>query len=297
MIALKVGSRCGYCLLHRGYKMINRSTEDEETRLKAMEELLKLMGDKFGPDAVPSVIGEERVRVIARVTGCEDPYLQMKDEANKHALELLPTLRKHVSEQPKAEWLRTACLISCLGNVVDYDVPDNDSDIDTALKLLDQGFYIDDIGKLEKNIEKGTRLLFFTDNAGEIAFDTLVVEELRRLGSHVTVAVKGGPTLNDALMRDAKAVGMTETADEVITTGIAALGIRLDESPDWFLKRFYSADIIVAKGMANWETLSETPVPCPTMYIFRTKCEPVAKSVGAPENQNIALFVEKGWKL
>jgi hypothetical protein len=297
VIILKVGSRCGYCLLHRGYKMINMSTDDEETRLKAMEELLRLMGDQFGPDAVPSVVGAERGRVIARVTGCEDPYREMKEEANKHAMELLPGLRKHVAEQPEAERLRAACLISCLGNVVDYDVPGNDSDIDAAMALLDEGFYIDDIDELKKHVEKGTRLLFFTDNAGEIAFDTLVVEELRKLGAHVTVAVKGGPSLNDALMRDAEEVGMTEAADEVITTGTAAIGVRLDESPDWFLERFYRADVIIAKGMANWETLTETPAPCPLMYLFRTKCEPVARAVGAPERQNVALLVEKGWKL
>jgi len=294
---LKVGSRCGYCLLHRGYKMIRMSTEDEETRLKAMEALLRLMGDQFGPEAVPSVIGAERGRVIARVTGCEDPYLEMKKEANEHAMELLPGLRKHVAEQPEAERLRAACLISCLGNVVDYDVPGNDSDIDAAMGLLDQGFYIDDTDELKKHIEKGTRLLFFTDNAGEIAFDTLVVEELRRLGAHVAVAVKGGPSLNDALMRDAEAVGMTEAADEVITTGTDAIGIRLDESPEWFLERFYHADVIISKGMANWETLTETPTPCPLMYLFRTKCEPVARAVGVPERQNVALLVEKGWKL
>jgi uncharacterized protein with ATP-grasp and redox domains len=297
VITLKVGSRCGYCLLHRGYKMINMSTEDEETRLKAMEELLRLMGDQFGPDAVPSVIGAERGRVIARVTGCEDPYQEMKKEANRHAMELLPGLREHMAEQPEAERLRAACLISCLGNVVDYDVPGNDSDIDAAMGLLEEGFYIDDIDELKKHVEKGTRLLFFTDNAGEIAFDTLVVEELRKLGAHVTVAVKGGPSLNDALMRDAEEVGMTEAADEVITTGTDAIGVRLDESPEWFLERFYNADVIIAKGMANWETLTETPAPCPLMYLFRTKCEPVARAVGAPERQNVALLVEKGWKL
>ena len=92
-------------------------------------------------------------------------------------------------------------------------------------------------------------------------------------------------------------VRMEKIADEVITTGTDAIGVRLDESPEWFLDRFYSTDLIIAKGMANWETLSETPVPCPTMFIFRTKCEPVALSLNAPENKCIAKLVEKGWKL
>jgi len=294
---MKVGSRCGYCLLHRGYKMIQMSAEDEGTRREAMQELLALMGREFRPDAVPSVIGAERGRVIARVTGCADPYVELKREANKAGLAMLPRLKAMVEEKPEGERLRTACLISCLGNVIDYDVPGNNSDIEEAMKLIGEGFYLDDTDEFKGLIKPGSRLLFMTDNAGEIAFDTLVVEELRRLGCHVTVAVKAGPSLNDALMEDAEAVGMADVADEVITTGAAAIGVRLDEAPDWFLDRFGSADLMVAKGMANWETLTETPAPCPLLYVFRTKCEPVARAVGVPEMQNVAFLVEKGWSL
>ncbi|OGD53324.1 hypothetical protein A3K81_02545 [Candidatus Bathyarchaeota archaeon RBG_13_60_20] len=294
---MKVGSRCGYCLLHRGYKMIQMSTEDEETRRDAMQELLALMGREFRSNAVPSVIGAERGRVIARVTGCADPYMELKREANISGLAMLPRLRALVEEKPEDERLRAACLISCLGNVIDYDVPGNNSDIEDAMKLIGEGFYLDDTNEFKSLILPGSRLLFLTDNAGEIAFDTLVVKELRRLGCHVTVAVKAGPSLNDALLEDAEAVGMTKAADEVITTGAAAIGVRLDEAPDWFLERFSSADLIVAKGMANWETLTETPAPCPLLYVFRTKCEPVARAVRVPEMQNVALLVERGWSL
>lgn len=294
---MKVGSRCGYCLLHRGHKMINLSTYDEVVRLRAMESLLKLMGEQFCPEAVPSVIGADRGRVIARVTGCVDPYRELKRTSNEQALRILPDLRKRVNSKPPEERLRMACLISCLGNVIDYDVPGNNSDIMDAMKLIHEGFYIDDTDKLKALIREGTRLLFFTDNAGEIALDTLVVKELKALGCHVTVAVKDGASLNDALLEDAETVGMTSVADEVITTGVDAIGVRLDEAPEWFIERFYSAEVILAKGMANWETLTETPAPCPTMYLFRTKCEPVARAVGAPERRNIAFLVEKGWKI
>lgn len=294
---MKVGSRCGYCLLHRGYKMINLSTDDEETRRQAMTGLLQLMGNDYNSEAVPSVIGAERGRVIARMTGCKDPYRELKKEANQQALELLPGLKKLVEDAPENERFRVACLISSLGNVIDYDVPGNNSDLDDALEFLDDGFYMDDTDEFKAMIKPGSDLLFFTDNAGEIVLDTLVVEELKRLGAHVTVAVKGGPSLNDALLDDAEMAGMMKIADEVITTGTDAIGIRLDESPQSFIDRYQNADLIMAKGMANWETLTETPAPCSLMYIFRTKCEPVARAVGAPENQSIAFLVEKGWKL
>ncbi len=298
MIKLKVGSRCGYCLLHRGYNMIKLSTDDEETRREAITALLQLMGENFNKDTVPSILGQDRGRVIAEATGCIDPYLEQKKAENTRAMMLLPEMEKILEKTPSVDRLRTACKISCLGNVIDYDVPDNNADLDDALKYLDEPLFIDDTDKLKAHIKPGTKLLYLTDNAGEITLDTLLVKELKRLGCHVTVAVKDGPpALNDALMDDALMVGMDKIADKLITTGAKTIGIRLDVSPQWFLDLYNNAEIIIAKGMANWETMTETPAPCPTMYIYRTKCEPVANSIGAPEDKSIAILVEKGWKI
>jgi len=278
--------------------MIKLSTDDEETRRQAMIALLKLMGEEFNENTVPSVLGAERGRLIARITGCEDPYKERKIKENEGALEILPGLKKILDETPDDEKLRTAAKMACLGNVIDYDVPGNNADLSDALKFLEVPLYIDDTDKLKKLIKKDTNLLFLTDNAGEVALDTLLVKELRRLGAHVTVAVKDGPpSLNDALMEDALMVGMDKAADKLITTGAKAIGVRLDESPQWFIDLYNNADVIVAKGMANWETMTETPAPAPTIYLYRTKCEPVARAVGAPEGESIAFLVEKGWKL
>ena len=278
--------------------MIKLSTDDEETRRKAMIALLQLMGEGFNGETVPSILGNERGRVIAKATGCQDPYKRQKLAENQRALELLPELKKILDKTLSDDKLRTACKIACLGNVIDYDVPGNNANLDDALKLLETPFFIDDTDELKALINTDTSLLFLTDNAGEIALDTLLVKELKRLGAFVTVAVKDGPpALNDALMEDALLVGMDKVADKLITTGAQAIGIRLDESQEWFIDLYNNADIILAKGMANWETMTETPAPCPTMYLFRTKCEPVAASMGAPEGESIAFLVEKGWKL
>ena len=278
--------------------MIKLSTDDEETRREAMIALLQLMGEEFNEETVPSVLGAERCRLIARITGCMDPYKERKVLENQGALEILPGLEKILAETPDSEKLRTAAKMACLGNVIDYDVPGNNADLSDALKFLEVPLYIDDTDKLKALSKKGTNLLFLTDNAGEVALDTLLVKELRRLGAHVTVAVKDGPpSLNDALMEDALMVGMDKAADKLITTGAKAIGVRLDESPQWFIDIYNGADVIVAKGMANWETMTETPAPASTIYLYRTKCEPVAKAVGAPEGESIAFLVEKGWKL
>jgi uncharacterized protein with ATP-grasp and redox domains len=278
--------------------MIKLSTDDEEIRQEAIKYLLKLMADNYDKNAVPSILGNERGRLIAEITRCEDPYRLHKIAENQQALAILPEMEKILENTPEGERLRGACKIACLGNVIDYDIPGNNSNLKEAIKFLERPFYIDDTDKLKLLIKPQTNLLFLTDNAGEIALDTLLVQELKKIGCFVTVAVKDGPpSLNDALWEDALMVGMNKFADELITTGAKAIGIRLDESPKWFIERYNKSDIILAKGMANWETMTEKPAPCPTMYLFRTKCEPVAKSVNAPKDESIAKLVPKGWIL
>jgi uncharacterized protein with ATP-grasp and redox domains len=294
---MKVGSECGYCIMHRGHKIIQRSTDNEEKRVEAMTGLLQMLGERYKSDAVPSYIGAERCRVIKDSTGCADPYTDLKAKSNILAFEILPRMIEYVDKQPQVKRLQAALKVACIGNVIEFDVPGHNADIKEALKGLEEGFYVDDSEKLKRLIKPGSKALLLTDNAGEIAFDRLVVRELRRLGCVVTVAVKSGPSLNDALMEDAEAVGMIEEANKVITTGADSIGINLAETSEEFNTHFYGSDIIIAKGMANWETLTEVPAPCPLMYVFRTKCEPVARAVGALLNVNIAKLVPKGWKL
>jgi hypothetical protein len=295
---MKVGARCGYCLLHRGYRQILRSTDDEAVRKEAIGALLRLMADMYCDEAVPSIIGAERDRLIHRVTGCPDPYAELKKQANQAALEILPSFETLVAAQPDGERLRKAALIACLGNIIEYDIPGHSADVDGVLENIEDGvFTIDDLNPFKELLGPGVNLLYLTDNAGEIAFDRLVVRELRRLGCRVTVAVKGGPSLNDALMEDAEAVGMVEEADLVITTGTDAVGVNLSEVSREFLDAYRSADVILAKGMANWETLTEYEAPCPTLFLFRAKCEPVAAAVGVPLRENVAKLVPRGWIL
>jgi uncharacterized protein with ATP-grasp and redox domains len=295
---LKVGSRCGFCLLHRGYQQITRATEKEEIRREVMESLLKLLASEFSDDAVAAIIGSKRDRIIRGITGCKDPYYNLKKEANESALKMLPELERLINSASMEEHLRIACLIACIGNIIEYDVPDHSDDFSEIFDRLDKEFfYIDDLDLFEAMIKRDINLLYLTDNAGEIVFDRLVVRVLRDRGCRVTVAVKGGPSLNDALLEDAEEVGMVEEADQVITTGSDAVGINLSESSKEFMEAYHLADVILSKGMANWETLTEYPAPCPTLFLFRTKCEPVARAVGAPLQMNIAKLVEEGWML
>lgn len=295
---MKVRARCGYCLLHRGYREILRATEDEETRFEVVKALLSLLDKLFTPDAVPAHLGTERDRLIRRITGCPDPYREEKRKANELALRLLPMAEILIQEVEPESRLKEACRIACLGNIVEYDIPGHSHDLEGILgKLRSESLYVDDVDEFEGLLGAGVEVLLLADNAGEIAFDRLLVRELRSLGCRVTVAVKGGPCLNDATLEDAEAVGMMDEADGVITTGVDAIGIDLSEASKEFRETYLSADIIVSKGMANWETLTEHPTPSPILFLLRAKCEPVADSLRVPLGSNVARLVERGWRL
>jgi hypothetical protein len=133
-------------------------------------------------------------------------------------------------------------------------------------------------------------VLYLMDNAGEVVLDMILIREIKRLGPRVIAVVKGGPVLNDATMIDAEEVGLSDCADEVRDTGASAIGVNLDRNSEEFKKLFSSAELIVAKGMGNFESLTEFEPSCPTIHIMRTKCNPVAEHVGVPKNKNVVLI-------
>jgi len=106
---------------------------------------------------------------------------------------------------------------------------------------------------LRQAIDRADSILYLLDNAGEIAFDKLLIKQLP--ANRVTAVVKGGPAINDVCMTDADAVGLSEVAD-VIDNGSDVPGTVLKDCSDDFQKRFAQVDLIIAKRQGNYETLS-----------------------------------------
>jgi hypothetical protein len=129
------------------------------------------------------------------------------------------------------------------------------------------------------------------DNAGEIVFDTLLVEQLKNMGLQVTYVVKGGPVLNDATLEDVEPSGMDKLADKIVTTGTDAVGLLPKEVSEEFMKVYEDAELVFAKGMGYAETLTELKLTKPHLLLFRTKCNPVANYFCAARDKNIAKLM------
>jgi uncharacterized protein with ATP-grasp and redox domains len=150
---------------------------------------------------------------------------------------------------------------------------------------------LDELAQILDKAKKAKTVLYLTDNAGEVALDTLLVQELKSLGAHVTVAVKAAPILNDALLEDAEIVGMDKVADKVMTTGSDSVGLFPDECSNDFLKVYRSVDLVVAKGMGYAETLTELELLVPHALLLRSKCGTVANHFCVSTGKNIAKLL------
>ncbi|MEI6970643.1 MAG: ARMT1-like domain-containing protein [bacterium] len=223
----------------------------------------------------PAAYSQPAYTIVSRVTGVADPFKAQKDETNRLALALLPDIRKLVTRS--GDPLVTALHAAVGGNIIDLGIGhefDIGRDIRAAMRTK---FAVNSIARFRKDLGPGRSLLYLGDNAGEIVFDTLLVEQILRTGTAVTFTVKSGPVINDATMHDADVSGMTRLA-KVIETGSNDIGVNWKRASRQFKAAFRAADIIIAKGHGNFETCHDLPG---NIYsLLKAKCSVVAEALG-----------------
>ena len=204
----------------------------------------------------------------------DDRFAEEKEVSNRFALERFDRITGMVraAEDPLYAGLQAAIL----GNYIDFSALQGEvsfEKLDEMLSLLhtievDRAVF----GQLRSDLEKGKALLYLTDNAGEIVFDRVWLEVIRDLFPElaITVCVRGGPAQNDATMADARAVGMPFP---VIGNGTRIPGTVLELASEELKAALQTADVVIAKGQANVETLLDTDHGYNVYYAFLVKCK------------------------
>ena len=292
---MKVEAECASCLLARATAETYYATTNPALRFRSVKEVMKLLNREFRPSTVPADIGTKRDRLIKELTGNDDPYKVSKKMSNEKAVKLLPYARKLLEKaHNQQERFKKACLCAIVGNILEFDIPGHSFTFRTLTKSFREAakdLVVDDIDRAYELAKKAKAVLYLADNAGEIVFDTLLVEQLKNMGLKVTFVVKGGPVINDATLEDVEPSGMSKLADEVLTTGTDAVGLLPKEVSPEFLKVYDTAELVFAKGMGYAETLTELKLTKPHLLLFRTKCTPVANYFCAPRHKNIAKLM------
>jgi len=265
---------CIPCFVRQALDSIRMVTPDEAIHERLLREVL-CKASKMDMRQSPPEMGQRIHRLIRELTGEVDPYRSAKDRFNSLAMDLYPELKARVERS--ADPLATAVRLVIAGNVIDMGVNNHVSDeqvheaIDHA---LDTPFDAD-LAAFAEATSSAKDILYLADNAGEIVFDKLLIEQLPR--EKVTVVVKGSPVINDATMADAETAGLSELV-EVIDNGSDAPGTILEDCSEAFRQRFEQADLVIAKGQGNYETLSD--VEKDIFFILKAKCPVIARDIG-----------------
>ena len=225
----------------------------------------------------PPCIARDLHRRIRAILQDDDPFREVKARTNRLALEVLPALAERV--HAAADPLETAVRVAIAGNMIDFSTTGSEVGLDLAAKtdaVLARPLAIDHLARLAERLASAERIMVLGDNAGEIVFDRLLVEVLGP--ARVTYVVRGGPIINDATLDDARSTGLTDLV-EVVPSGSDVPGTVLDEVSEDVRRRFREADLVIAKGQGNYETLDEETRPG-LLFLLMVKCPSLASGLG-----------------
>lgn len=256
----------------------------DETAYARMREVKDDIIARFGDERVDSLYMGEMLERIAPILGTDDPYAEVKADYNRMLLEREPDCLAQIerSDDPFQLALRYAAA----GNLIDFGAKhsfDRAAVDDLLARVPSLSFAIDDSEALHERIRSASSILYLGDNCGEIVLDKVLIEQIAHESpdADIVFGVRGGPIINDVTVRDAEQVGMGDVA-RVLPSGLAVPGTVPAESSDEFQRAYYGADVVISKGMGNFETLGGACGRDDVFFVLMAKCELVADIIGAP---------------
>lgn len=288
-MAMRITPTCVPCLLKR--VLYEAELVDPTRADAALQAALRVFAQEYTGKEVSAVLATKVHRAAYRAIGTDDPYRKVKDQSNEVAQGLLPKARRILDRS--GDRLLAAMQCAIIGNILDFGIGMKYHGPEDLVKhfdaLLDEGLGHNDLGRFRDLLGPGARVMLFTDNCGEIIFDGLLAEVLREGGVKVTMVVKGAPILTDATVEDAKRYGIDKQVDELLDTGVFAVGIDVAHLPHKVKWRLDESVLVISKGMANYESLSDVDLR-PIVHLLRTKCDPVSRSMGLPKDRSVIAF-------
>jgi len=279
-MSIPIGTQCLECMLQRNLELV-RPLGSEEQALRFAKRLLKLYID--APDGVPSPwFGPDIADLLQEMYGLPiDRYREEKELSNRFVLERMDHIRSIVQSAPDP--VLAGLQFSILGNYLDFAALRDqvsfeklDQMLLTALEMeLDQNIY----RELCQDLASGKNLVYLTDNAGEIGFDRIFAEEIaaKYPNLSITFCVRGDIAANDATREDAANVGIPFP---VIDSGSRVAGTILEKIGEEARSALDNADLVIAKGMANTETMWGCRYN--VYYAFLVKCQKFVEHFGKP---------------
>ncbi len=275
----QIPSYCRPCLERLARQAMSLACRPEEENLK---KALNWLEELYSPDIPPPVIASHLHRRVKKYCASKDPYAPLKEKeieiAQKMAKVLLPAYQGS---------LRKLLYFALLGNAIDFFRPTEEIE-----KALREGLKLalDESEKVAHKLQKASSFLLLTDNAGEVFFDLPLLSYLKERGLEVFYGVKPKPIQNDLSLPDLERLNLSLPA-KVISTGAEMVGLSLSEASKEFKEIYFGVDLVMAKGMGHFETLSAEPGR-EIIFALCAKCVPVARALRVELNDYV-LFAKR----
>ena len=284
---MKITDSCIDCLISRvglECRLVGADQATTQQTINSCRDLLNSIKER--PLTHPQIASRVH-RHAYHLLNTADPFHKIKAQGNKEAIRVCREVR------PGLSTFRDFTLASVIGNTFDYGVKGHTVTDDFSAffrQEFEKGLAIDDTDRI---LPLAERIVYLSDNCGEIVFDRLLIQFLKAQGSHVTLAVKALPALNDATLEDARELGLDHIADCLTTNCTAAeIGFCFEETTPVLKDALSRCTLVIAKGMANFESLFERSDMPPVAYLMAAKCQPVAQEADVTIGSKIAMLRE-----
>ena len=268
---MKMNASCAVCMINRQEEAV-RADENEEKKLDFLKEVMQVICAAKEKDSAP-MLAEKIAAVKERYYGKDESLLKLKKEYNQIMLAYEKEIQNRIqlAENP----MYTAMLYARTGNYIDFGAVREVSDqklkeliTSVEKESLDAALFETFCSQLSK----AEKLVYLTDNCGEIVMDKLLILEIQKKYPqvHVDVIVRGENILNDATMADAEEVGLTKMVN-VTGNGTGIAGTDLDSISQQAKQKILCADLVISKGQGNFESIHGLGLPI--YYLFLCKCE------------------------
>jgi uncharacterized protein with ATP-grasp and redox domains len=270
---MKSELECILCFFKQGLNTARLITANTKIHREIIDRIAADV-EKIDLNRSPADLSKQIYSIISEITGIADPYSHAKNQSNCEALRILPDVENMISQSH--DQLITALHVAVAGNVIDLGIGHEFNLAEDVRKLAATPFAIDNSQEFKQELKTGRKLLYLGDNAGEIVFDRLLVEQLLKYDLKITFCVKSGPIINDATMEDAITAGITNLVP-VITTGSDDIGVNIEHSSRQFIDTLQNSDIVLAKGHGNIETCIDFPQNF--YFLLKAKCDVVSRAL------------------
>jgi len=279
--------QCTDCLMGLARQAAAQASGDNSNFLSQAEAVTReILSDAeqrglTSPDAGNRILREVRIR-----SGVSDPYAEFKAREMAQARKVFSQIKGILRDD-----LRSRVNLAALGNSLDFFTDPEKTLSEIPHQIQKATFFHDDVDRLERLLSRNVRLvLYLADNAGEVYFDQPLYRYIREHADRVVLVVKGGPSLNDMTRIELRADGLDQGFKEVVDTGTDGVGIDWVHASKEFLDLVGQADLILAKGMANFESIYPRDLSCPVFFLFKAKCQPIQDYLEAPGESFWALW-------